>query len=299
MSASFGAAAAAAPPVSTMIRTMSPEAKGTNPALMSKKAINANTREDPVQVFDARPGLLSGELGLRTSGFALAQHKTACPGFGEEVDKQTVKDIYYPEMVEVVKRVTGAAHVVIIGHLVRTDRPTNFNNGYATFAHIDYDDEFCRRGPQTFSKRSGIPVEEVERNYDCLWMNTWQPFDREVVQSPLALCDARTVTLGDLQPYKYSGYGDYRDTGATILAGNPNHRWYYVHRMQTDEVLVFVGHKQEQSDISGGAGSIGLQQCPHISFKDSTLPPDAPGRRSIELRIIAAFPKQGVLASKL
>ena len=33
------------------------------------------------------------------------------------------------------------------------------------------------------------------------------------------------------------------------------------------------------------------RNCPHVAFWDATAPEDAPARRSVEVRMIAAFPK--------
>jgi hypothetical protein len=56
------------------------------------------------------------------------------------------------------------------------------------------------------------------------------------------------------------------------------HRWYYVPRMEPDEVLLL---KCYDSQTDGRA-----RFAPHTAFADPTTPPDAPLRESIELRAL-------------
>ena len=60
---------------------------------------------------------------------------------------------------------------------------------------------------------------------------------------------------------------------------NPDHEFFYFPRMQTREVLVI---KQLDSRPDRAVS------CPHTSF-DEAAPEDAPGRRSIEVRLMCAF----------
>ena len=101
-------------------------------------------------------------------------------------------------------------------------------------------------------------------------------------QNPLALLDARTLDESDIQEYTFGGRDE--DGNATMILPNSEHEWWYFPQMQTNECLVF-----KQYDNRNGGG---CKQCPHISFFDSSAPEDAPGRRSIEVRICCAFRKQ-------
>ena len=111
-----------------------------------------------------------------------------------------------------------------------------------------------------------------------------------------------------------------------MVSASPGHRWYYFPRMQTDEILVFMGMRQEEktevpaaavSDaMAAAAVAKGLpakaeaagppgsgRQSPHIAFRDPSAgvalssgasgrrPPLLP-RRSVETRVLAAFRKK-------
>lgn len=237
-----------------------------------------------VAVEDARPAMRAGELSLDTNGFVLVDHPTQCSDFH---DNKVIKREYYGECVELVKRATGAAAAFVTEHLVRTETPKGFSDGYARYVHLDYNEALGSMAANMFAQKMGIELQRAQEEYDFAFYNVWRPFDREVQQNPLALIDARTVSPDDVQDYivafrpQTPGAPEPR---ATIVSSNPRHRWSYFPRMQPSEALLF-----KQLDMRNGTGS---RQCPHISFVDPTAPPDAPGRRSVEVRLLAAFPKE-------
>merc|ERR1719161_684289 len=98
------------------IRYMRPELKGTTPRINSKETRMAATVEYTLPVTDARPLMAAGEFSLDTNGFVLARHESKCPTFRE---KESIKKIYYPEVCELVTRLSGAKQAVVQSHLVR------------------------------------------------------------------------------------------------------------------------------------------------------------------------------------
>jgi len=114
-------------------------------------------------------------------------------------------------------------------------------------------------------------------------INLWRPLT-PVESAPLAVCDASTVRRQDLFDSEViGGLGDYnrRSLWGFNLAYDPAHRWYWVPRMQPDELLLF---RLFDSDANA------VQLTAHSAFTDPTAPPDAAPRRSIELRTIAYLP---------
>jgi hypothetical protein len=66
----------------------------------------------------------------------------------------------------------------------------------------------------------------LERRFAIV--NLWRPIDAPVLQTPLAICDARTIEPSDLLPSDLV-YPDW--TGETYaVAYNPRHRWYWFPR---------------------------------------------------------------------
>src|SRR5580692_6323023 len=111
-------------------------------------------------------------------------------------------------------------------------------------------------------------------------VNLWRPIKSPVLDAPLAVCDARSVTPEDLVASELV----YRDRrGETYnLVYNPSQRWFYAPEMRTDEVLLL---KCFDSRDDGAVSRF----APHTAFTDPTAPQDAPPRESIELRTFFIF----------
>lgn len=259
--------------VRAKVRYLKPEwrTRADSPRIGSRDSRRAATAFREVLVHDARPGLAAGELELDRNGFALAGNVSACTDFR---DPATVKAMYYPEMRALIRRVSGADRVYVRAHLVRTETPTDFNDGYARFVHCDYNVRRLDELAETLLAAHAITPEPA---WTYAFYNTWQPFDHPVQKNPLAMIDWQSLPFEDVIDYYYTGRGGESMTAAPVY--NPRHRFCYVPEMTTDEVLVI-----KQLDRRPGRAVY----CPHTSFdlpgSDGLLP-----RRSIETRLLAVF----------
>ncbi len=243
-----------------------------SPRIGSRETRRANTSFQEVAVHDVRSELAEGRIDLDGAGFTLAENETAVTNFRDEPQ---IMEIYRPEMIGLVRRLTGAGRAFVFNHLIRTEKPIDFNDGYSRFVHCDYN--MARLDEMT---RDLLEQHEVtpEANWTYAWYNTWQPFDHEVHKNPLAMIDWQSVPPGDVIDYYYTGRG--RDSLVAAPVYNPAHRFCYFPVMSTSEVLVF---KQLDSRPDR------TYYCPHSSFDDQTSAEDAPPRRSIEMRLLAVF----------
>lgn len=244
------------------------------PVVGDRESRRANTAKHAVEIHDARRGLADGELTLDVNGFCLLHHASAV---GDFRDDEKIRRIYYPEVVALAKRTTGACEVIITQHVVRTEDTTDFNKAYARFVHCDYSPD----DPRDLAKRALARRELDSRDYansEFAWFNSWQPFDHAVARNPLAVVDASTVKPEYVLDYYYTGYGQKGKSAMPVP--DPAHRFYYVSNMQTDELLLL-----KQQDTRDRLSKV----CPHTSFDDPTSARDAPPRRSIEVRMIAVF----------
>ena len=225
-----------------------------------------------ITIRDVRP--MTKELSLDKEGFVLLRQSTRVRDFGDDAE---VRSIYYRELEDFLRELTGAAKVLMFDHTLRSARaggePSNFREPVKA-AHNDY--TFVS-GPQRL--RDLIP-EEASANRRFGIYNIWRPIRGTVYDTPLALCDARTIAASDLIATEMR----YRDrTGETFaIAFNPSQRWYYAPRMQRDEVFVF---KCFDSAPNGGPPFTA-----HTAFDDPTAPPGAPPRESIEARLLVLYP---------
>jgi len=107
-------------------------------------------------------------------------------------------------------------------------------------------------------------------------INLWRPIRGPLKDSPLAVCDAGTVSFDDLVP---SDLVYPHRVGETYqVTYNPAHRWFYVPEMGADEALLL---KCFDSKTDGRA-----RFAPHTAFRDPTAPANALPRESIEVRTL-------------
>jgi hypothetical protein len=217
-------------------------------------------------------------LDLERNGFVLVREPSAVTNF---YDPAQIRSIYYPEVEALVKRLVGAEKVIVFGEMTRSDSATTGDGRLPAYgAHVDYGDRTVRQ----FAKDI-LGAEEAERwlGRRYLLVNLWRPI-RTIYRAPLAVCDASLVEEGDLNESEVrGGLGDPSRPSlfGFNLAYSPRHRWYYVPRMQPEEVLVFKLFDSDRSRV---------QWTGHTAFDDPTSPPDAPPRESIEVRTISFMP---------
>lgn len=244
----------------------------TGPAIGSRESRRANTSYQPVRIHDVRPASDAGDLGLDSNGFILTRHSTACRDF---TDEEAIRAVYLPEMLEQVRRATGADAAYHYSWLIRTETPVNFNDGYARFVHCDYNVKRIEELSHDVLRKHGVSPGPGQ---SYAWYNTWQPFDNPAIRNPLALIDARTLPREDVIDYRYVGPG--RDNIVAAPVYSAGHRWCYFPEMTTDEMIILKQMDQRPRRVV---------YCPHTSFDNPAAPEDAPPRRSIETRVVAVF----------
>ncbi len=226
-----------------------------------------------VQISDARPIL--SEISLDEQGFGLVQHRSAVRDFYNEGE---VRAIYYPEAEQLLKEATGADRVFIFDNTVRRrvpgaeDRVFGVPRQPVPRVHVDHT---VKSGPQRVRDLIPDEAEELLRGRVQI-INLWRPIRGPLQDMPLAVCDALTVKPEQLIPSDLV----YKDrVGETYsVTYDAGHRWYYVPKMEADEVLLL---KCYDSKTDGRA-----RFAPHTAFADPTTPPNAPPRESIELRAL-------------
>lgn len=229
--------------------------------------------EHRVRIANMRPH--TGELSLERNGFVLVHAPSAVANF---YDADEVRRVYYPEIEALVRRLLGAEKVLVFGEVARSDSTVTGDGRKPAYgAHVDYGERTVRQFAADILGHEAA-ARWLERRF--VLMNLWRPI-RTVYRTPLALCDASTVRESDLNdsevrgglndPHRPSLYG-------FNLSYNPEHRWYYVPRMQPEEILAFKLFDSDRTRV---------QWTGHTAFDDPTAAPDAPPRESIEVRTIS------------
>jgi hypothetical protein len=241
------------------------------PGVPKTNTVNAPHR---VMVQDARP--IARDLSLDREGFALVEHRSAVRDF---YDEDELRRVYYPESERLVAEATGAVRVITFDHTIRRrqwgaeDRAAGMPRQPATRVHNDYTE---LSAPQRIRDLMGDEAEALlRRRYE--FINVWRPIRGPLRDAPLAMCDARSVSAGDLVASDLI----YRDRKGEIylMNHNPKQRWYYVPAMRADEALLLKCYDSARD----GRAVLSL----HGAFEDPTTPADALPRESIELRTIA------------
>jgi len=230
---------------------------------------------------------------LPSMGFELAAKPTMCADFRDDAQ---VVGTYYGEMIELIKEASGATRVFIFDHTIRESGNTNLNATAGGAAapvprvHCDYTAEGAPRRLEQLGKqgifsrvRGRVLSEEDVAELAAgrfAFINVWRSIceAHPVLQKPLAVADERSIPEADRMTYELR-FAD--RTGENYsLAHSEAHRWYYYPKMTCDECLVFKVYDKHDD---------GPRFVFHTAFDDPSSPPDAPPRKSIEVRGIAFF----------
>ncbi|HUQ77088.1 MAG TPA: CmcJ/NvfI family oxidoreductase [Burkholderiales bacterium] len=231
--------------------------------------------EDPHRV-EIADGRRAGDLALDATGFFLVEHQTKVRDF---FDAEELKRVYYPEVIALIQRLSGASRVVVFDHTLRSgdeaEREAKLVREPVLSAHNDYTEW---SGPNRVREVMGAQADTLlERRFAII--QVWRAINQPIRSNPLAMLDARSVAPEDLliaeRRYPNRVGQTYR------LKYNPQHRWFYFPEMRREEAIVF---KVYDSEKDGRA-----RFTPHTSFDDPTTPPGAPPRQSIEARALAFF----------
>ena len=231
-----------------------------------------NGIDDPhdMRIEDARGR--EAEFTLDRNGFTLIKAPTAVSDFYAE---DQIKQVYYPEVARLLRETLGASRVFVFDHNVR-------NGGRSDLPQPSrrvHNDHTVTSAPRRVRDHLGAEAEELLKHRFGI-VNVWRPIRGPVLDSPLALCDARSFTDDDLIASDLV-YPHVRGETSSVEY-KPGHRWYYFSDQQPDEVILIRVH----DSANDGRARLSF----HTSFENPLAPADAPPRESIEARALVFFP---------
>ncbi|WP_203594422.1 CmcJ/NvfI family oxidoreductase [Wenzhouxiangella limi] len=236
-----------------------------------------NYRTHAVEIHNAREQLPATDLDRE--GFKLLSHDSAVSDF---YDDAALSSTYHPELIELIKRATGARRVEIFDDTRRSSSSAkqreHGTRDPANIVHNDYTHESGPRRLEDFFSDSPDQVPRLKQRRFAI-INAWRPIGEPVVDHPLVLCDARSVRGDDLVAVERRGAD--RIGELQVAMYQPDQRWYYYPRMHRGEVLLF---KTYDSALDGRT-----RFTPHSSCKDPRAPADAAPRESLETRCMVFF----------
>lgn len=226
-------------------------------------------------IVDARA--LPAPMSLESNGFELFDLPSQVSDFYDPV---ALADTYFGELEELACALTGGARAIVFDHQLRMREPGRppltfgrHGDGAKPAAvgrvHIDYSEASGKR-------RLALTIPTAAPEQPFVILNFWRPILHPAIDTPLAVCDAQSIAPEQLVAANIL-YP--KRTGEIYLATySPRHRWYYYPAMAPGEVLVFKHYDSRTAALTRGTA--------HCAFDDPTTPPDAPLRRSIEVRCL-------------
>jgi hypothetical protein len=235
-------------------------------------AVEWNGIDDPrdVLIQDARGR--ESAFTLDRNGFALLRTPTQVRDF---YSPEEVKAVYYPEVERLLRDTLGASRVFAFDHGVRN---AGIPGGREPSRRV-HNDHTVNSAPRRVRDHLGEDAEELLKHRFGV-VNVWRPIRGPVLDSPLALCDARTFTDADLIASDLV-YPHVRGETSSVEF-KPEHRWYYFSEMQPDEVLLIRVH----DSANDGRARLSF----HTSFENPAAGSGAPPRESIEVRTLVFYP---------
>ena len=261
--------------------------------------VNTGTYETHrVPIRDARS--IADRFNLDEHGFVLAAHRSAVRDF---TDSAEVDATYPAEVLEIVRKLTGADRVALRGWMIRTSGDIRERGekivGYthqggvqppAAEAHVDFTPQQAERMARS-TYASEFPGAKPYSRF--IASSLWRAFSEPPQDWPLALCDGSSVGLDEGTPNALFVVdelpgpdamlaempGEEDAITASIFHYNPDHRWWYFSAMRRDEVILLKFHDSDRSKAC---------RVPHTAFFDPSAI-DANPRQSIEFRTFAYF----------
>jgi hypothetical protein len=246
-----------------------------------------------VDILDGRVADLPG---WQVCGFELVQHAS---GVANWADDAVVASVHYPEIEELARKMTGADHALVSGHIKRSPDEANRHQQLSpiTFVHSDFAEGHAdiirssyrgdREGPEQALERNGLTADAVENAGRIVILQFWRNLGPAKMDYPLAFCDARTVSLDEARAFhvtNYAGTGANFDALGVIAPDDPTrHAWYAFPELEPDEAVAF---RTYDTDLVR-AGQTYF--TPHSAFRDPEVPVGQPARSSIELRATCLF----------
>ena len=186
--------------------------------------------EREVKIEDARGR--ESEFTLDRNGFALVKAPTTVADF---YNSEEIKRVYCPEVEQLLRGAFGASRVFVFDHNVRNAGVP----GLAPPSRQVHNDHTVNSAPRRVRDHLGAEADELLKHRFGI-VNVWRPVRGPVLDSPLALCDARSFSDDDLIASDLV-YAHVRGETSRVEY-KPAHRWYYFSEMQTDEALLIRIH---------------------------------------------------------
>ncbi|KAM0820284.1 hypothetical protein AB5N19_06103 [Seiridium cardinale] len=263
--------------VDTVLNFFKPNDDGSPPAPVYVN--RPETHDRPVEPHPIRIRDITGredQFTLDKNGFQVHKHTSLEKYF---LDDEKIKDEYYKETEQLLKKATGASKIFIFDHTIRRPQPGTQDatpdgrqlRGPVQHVYIDQTYE-AALGRVTFHLPN--EAEKLVKGRVQI-INVWRPI-KQVLRDPLALAQADSVSEEDLVPI--SLIYPTRKGATFVVRYSERHKWFFKYGITPEEVILI---KCFDSKTDGRA-----RRVPHTAFVDPTAGDDVPARESIEVRAL-------------
>jgi len=231
-----------------------------------------------VEITDGWP--IVDTFTLDKDGFEVKGFKAK---FNNWDDEGQIANHLYPEVVDFLKRTTGAKRVLVFDHTIRTkanvnksltDEKATSQRAPVMLVHCDYTSESAPK-----RVRQLLPNEADDLlSRRVTFVNVWKPIKHIVEEKPLAMLAVESSPPEDFMKL-YLRYRD-RDGENYVLKHSDKHKWYYFPRITPDEVILLKTYDSEQD---GRARFVAHTAFDHAETENPRT------RESLEIRTICFF----------
>lgn len=226
----------------------------------------------PANIQDGRKA--PDNYQIHNHGFQLVTIPTRNKVFD---DDKIIKNVYYREVMDIVRNETGAKDVFVFDHTARLGK-TNSRRKPAHHVHNDYTESTALSRAE---ERVGVDLFAQMKGRRMIQINVWRPLVDIVHRSPLAFCDATTIAPRDLIPAQIH-FPDTDHVGEIYsLRKNLDQNWFYFSEMTHDEVVLIKGYDSLTEGVA--------RFTPHTAFEYTDQDPAIQPRHSIETRTFAFY----------
>ncbi|KAJ6460954.1 hypothetical protein C8R45DRAFT_535904 [Mycena sanguinolenta] len=243
-----------------------------------KRDRNFTFEKHEVEIHNLRGNESSATLD--TAGFQLFHHPAKHTSFANDAE---VEKEYYPESIELIKKLTGASRAVLFDHTIRRRRPGEVDSApdKRQPVHQVHVDQTVKSAVDRVHRH--LPAEDVpellKRRFQII--NLWRPISHSADDWPLTMGDFRSTDPDkDTLPIALL-YSD-REGETYGVKYNPKQRWAYFSGVKPEELILIKCYDSVQD------GSVALF-TPHTAFSDPKTREGAPLRESIELRFLVFY----------
>jgi len=239
---------------------------------------NVQFETHPVKVRSIRGR--EAQLGLGKSGFEVLDHESLC--LPTQLSSEAVS-AYQAETEEILLEFLKADKVICFDLKRRKNnidvekvfdpRSQSLVESVATGAHVDFT---LDKIPFEISRILNEEQKQTYLNdsYRFQMINTWRPMLPQIEDSPLAMCDFRTIDGDDL--IETDRIYPTHQAEIYYLKHNTGQKWYWVPEQKSSELLIFVSY-----DSHTGTNP---RFCPHVAVPNPLASKNAAPRESVETR---------------